>query len=278
VRKAEGRGRAGTGKRSGPSLEQPQRNPVDKAFMVLRWIVDQEESAVGVREIARGLEVSPSTVHRVLMSLESQGLVQVDSPTGRYQIGLEFMRLAWKFTARSPLDVIVRPILRELSVTTGETSFLGVYDAAKRAMLFAASVESQHELRTSIPLHTWLPLNPSASSLAILAFLPERDRAAIVRKIQNSGRTTKSRASLADDLARIRRLGYAKTVGQRNPHALGIAAPVLDAQGRVIGDVGVAVPTPRFASDDEAGLARKVKGAAQRITEQIGGRWPPVRD
>jgi DNA-binding IclR family transcriptional regulator len=258
---------------SGDDDEGSRRNPLDKAVMVLRWIVDQDNENWGVREIARGLNVAPSTVHRVLSSLESQQLVRVDPVTGRYSLGLEFLRLAWKTMARWPLRTAALPLIRRLAENTGETAFLAVYDPARRQMMFVATIESLHELRAVVPLNTWVAFNPSASALAILAFLPPRDRNAILRQMQTVAKGQIDTGALRQQLGAAARSGYIMTVGQRNPHAVGVAAPIFNAIGEVIGDVGLAIPKPHFQSKQAVRLADEVTTAARAITTQFGGTW-----
>lgn len=75
-----------------------KRDALGKALQVLSWIVDDssngKEKGWGVRELAEELRLSPATVHRVLISLTKHGLVQRSDTSGKYQIGMEFYRLA----------------------------------------------------------------------------------------------------------------------------------------------------------------------------------------
>lgn len=49
----------------------------------------RDDGPWGVREIAKGVEMNPSTVHRLLGLLEEEGLVRQDDPGGGYQLGAE---------------------------------------------------------------------------------------------------------------------------------------------------------------------------------------------
>jgi len=255
------------------------RNPVEKAVTLLRWMVDDGGTEWGVREIARALGLAPSTVHRVLVDLEGQQLVRVDPVTARYSLALEFFRLAWKSTQRFPLRLVATPALRQLVEQTNETAFLGVYDRDRREMMFATAIESTNELRYVVTLNKWLPLYMGASGLAILAFLPERERRAIIAGVRakssrNGG--PKLRKELLAKLAQVRRVGYSKTTGQRVAGAVGICAPVFGSGGIVVGDIGLSIPDLRFSTKDEEHLAQFVKDAAARVTKEIGGIVPDL--
>lgn len=249
-----------------------QRNPVSRAFRVLLWMADQEGETWGVREIAAGVRMHPSTVHRLLATLEPDGLVRQDAQSGRYGLGLEFLRAAWRTASRSSLAQLGLPVLRRLRDETGETALLGAYDHGRRAMLLIASVESEHAVRNVRPLHTWMPVHGGATGRALLAWLADEERAAVLAGPLGAvtDATITDRAALERNLEGVRRKGYALSRGERVPGGVGVAAPVRDAGGRVVAVVGITMPEQRFAAADESRLAGLVVGAAAELGERLG--------
>jgi DNA-binding IclR family transcriptional regulator len=249
-----------------------QRNPVARAFRLLVWMAEQEGETWGVREIAAGVGMHPSTVHRLLATLEPDGLVRRDPGSGRYGLGLEFLRAAWRTASRNSLAQLGVPVLRRLRDETGETAVLGVYDHARRAMLLVASVESEHAVRNVRPLHTWMPVHGGASGRALLAWLPDEERAAVLGGplAAVTDATITTRGALERNLEEVRRQGYALSRGERVPGGVGVAAPVLDAGGRVVAAVGITMPEQRFAPADEPRLAALVVAAAAELGERLG--------
>jgi DNA-binding IclR family transcriptional regulator len=249
-----------------------QRNPVSRAFRVLLWMADQEGDAWGVREIAAGVAMHPSTVHRLLATLEPDGLVRQDPASGRYGLGLEFLRAAWRTASRSSLAQLGLPVLRRLRDETGETALLGVYDHGRRAMLLVAAVESEHAVRNVRPLHTWMPVHGGATGRVLLAWLPDGERAAVLAGplAAVTDATIVDRAALERSLERVRERGYALSRGERVPGGVGVAAPVRDGAGRVVAVVGITLPEQRFAPSDEPRLAALVVAAAADVSELLG--------
>lgn len=88
-------------------------------------------------------------------------------------------------------------------------------------------------------INKWIPVHASASGLAAMAFLPEPAR------ITNA--TITDPQVLEDELAKIRRRGYALFRGQRTKGAVAIAAPI---------------------------WGPNVITHAQRITKNLGGQPP----
>jgi IclR family acetate operon transcriptional repressor len=253
------------------------RDPLSKVVQIMTWMLDAPGESVGVREIARGLKMPPSSVHRVLNALSDHGLVQHDSTSGRYEVGLEFFRLAWRASSSFPLRKVALPLLNELVRSCHETAFLGVYDRQRMQMMFIASVESEHPLRYVVELNRWLPVHAGASGQAIMAFLPASERRIIAdaRLQLVTSRTITNARRLEATLAEVRRRGYAHSRGERIQGAVGLAAPIWGPDRRVIGDVVLTVPEYRFDESGEGQLVNLLRDCAHKVTERLGGGAPP---
>ncbi len=123
-------------------------------------------------------------------------------------------------------------------------------------------------------LHEWRDLHTGASGRAVMAFLSEQDRKTVVERTRlapATEHTITSPEALEQVLAEVRERGYAFSQEERRLGGVGIAAPVFGPGGHVVGEVGVSVPTQRFAPDDEPRLARLVTACAAGITATLGG-------
>jgi IclR family acetate operon transcriptional repressor len=259
--------------RPGRAEPATRRTPLTKILRVLNWMIDAGGEAWGVRELGHGISLAPSTVHRVLGVLEEHGLVQSDPTTRGYRLGLEFHRMAWRATARLSVRQVALPLMRELVGRCNETAGLGLYDGARMEMIVAEVVESSHPLRYVIELNQWMPIYAGASGLAIMAFLPDEERRAIIERTRLrplTDRTIVRPAQLEQELHRIREHGYARSIGQRIPGAVGVAAPIFGPEGRVIGDLWLTIPESRFQPGAETELADLVIDYAQRVSERLG--------
>lgn len=227
-----------------------------------------------MRELAKGVGMNPSTVHRLLGLLEDEGLVRQDDPGGGYRLGTELLRLAWTATGSDPVRTAALPHLRALVEASGETAALGLYDPVRRQTCVVAVVESDAPFRFVSQLHEWRDLHTGASGRAVMAFLPEDERRRIVERTRlapATEHTITSPEELERVLVRVREQGYAFSQEERRLGGVGIAAPVFGPAAQVLGEVGVSVPTQRFTPDDEQRLAALVLDCAARISAELGG-------
>src|SRR5687768_332205 len=66
------------------------------------------------------------TVHRLLSSLASEGLLDHDAGSGNWVLGPEMLLMGSVAAARFPLEEIARPSLRRLAEATGESAFFSI--------------------------------------------------------------------------------------------------------------------------------------------------------
>lgn len=250
------------------------RNPIGRAFRILTWMAGRDDGPWGVREIAKAVQMNPSTVHRLLGLLEEEGLVRQDDPGGGYAVGTELLRLAWTTAGTHPIERAAIPHMRVLVEESGETATLALYDPVRRQTCVVAVVETDEPFRYVSRLHEWRDLHTGASGRAVMAYLPEDVRREVIehtRLAPATAHTITSPQELERVLAGVRQAGYAFSQEERRLGGVGIAAPVFGVGGHVVGEVGVSVPAQRFVAADEDRLAGLVVACASAISTAIGG-------
>lgn len=246
------------------------RDQFSKALDVLRLVVESGKGSWGVRELASALGLAPSTVHRALLVLEQHGLLE--SEDGRYRLGLEFLRLAWRVGDYLPLRRIALPAMRELVDQCNETALLGVCDYTRMASMHIASVESRNPLRYFVQLNQWIPQHANPGGLAILACLPAEEAAQFLRSAELrpvTETTLTDPAALQLAIARIRERGYAITHGAHIAGAVGVAAAIRAGAARPAGYVMLTIPEQRYSAQNEDHLADLVIQCARTISNSL---------
>lgn len=98
----------------------------DRVLALLVELAGHPDGAT-LEDLAAAMGGSKSTIHRALGSLVRSGLAD-QSGRGRYVLGDEFVRLAFRHHAARPETERIEPALRRLAERFGETAHYGVLD------------------------------------------------------------------------------------------------------------------------------------------------------
>ena len=243
---------------------------VDRAAALLLALGESHGEA-GVTELARRLGLHKSTASRLLATLEKRGLVEQDDETGRYRLGLVVIRLAEKAERTLDLRAIAMPELDRLARATHETTGLGVADGDQ--FLTVAQADGPNLVAMSDWTGRGVPIHSVAAGKVLLAAMPEREILKLVRRGLDrfTDRTITQLEPLLEELARVRRRGYATAFGEFEAGLNGVAAPVHDARGQVTAAVDVWGPAFRITPPRMPELVQQVRASAAAVSVRLGG-------
>jgi len=250
---------------------------VRRAITALEQIADAGE--LGVTELGRRLGVHKATASRLVATLAERGLLERDPFTEKYRLGFGLIRLAG--SAMAGLDIVrtAHPILEDLADRTSETVNLGVLSGD--AVVYLDQVTGSR----SVVAVSWVgrrtPLHATSNGKVLLAFLDpgERDRLLAEPLPATTSRTITDPQTLRRQLADIVKRGYAQTLEELEEGLNAIAAPVRQADGRVVAALSVSGPAFRMRPVDLPRIARRTMEAADTISRRLGyvARRSPTR-
>jgi IclR family acetate operon transcriptional repressor len=194
-----------------------------------------------------------------------------------WRLGPEAVGLARAILAAAgggDLVATARPALERLAEQAGETAMFAVLAPDRRAMVYADKVESRTALRFAATIGDARPIHCTASGRVMLAFLPgswSAEFLRIARLTPHSPTSVTDRRTLRRIVEETRAKGYAVTLGEATEGVAGIAAPVFDARGEVVGALVLAGPIARV-EPRLAPLARRVREAAREVSRRLGHR------
>lgn len=249
----------------------PRQTPMARWVTILEAFTEQAEW--GIRDLAAATRLSRSSVHRIVGEMHALGLLAPAGSAGRSGAGPALLALAVGLTEGADVLRAAAPILDDLRDETGETAILALYDPGRRQFRAVAAAESAHPIRYIWgSLRDWSDVHLGASGKGILAFLPEPERervlAALPEPLPGGGATT--RAQLRAALRAAAQDGWVISRGERFAGAVGVAAPVHDAAGRVLGDLLLGWPDNRTDGRKELAAARAAQRAADRLSAALG--------
>jgi DNA-binding IclR family transcriptional regulator len=227
---------------------------LDRCVTILTAV---EGGARSFTDIVTATELPRSTAHRLILGLEDQGLLLHVEGLG-YTLGPRLLSLAAAATRDVPLRELAHPALERLARSTGESAQLYVREGDRRICIDA--VASEQELRTIVEVGASLPLDKGSAGKVFLAWSTEPDRE----------RTAREDGRLTQQLATIRRRGWANSVAEREPGVASVSAPIFGPGGALLAAVSVSGPASRLGRLPAKRTAPAVMQAARAIERALG--------
>ena len=249
-------------------------NTVLKALQILDAL--STGSHLGVSELARSLDLPKSSVFNILDTLASRKVVEKNSATGKYHLGVKLIELGNCAQVGLDLCQIAAPILKGLNVRFDETVHLTVLDSDE--VLYIDCIESQRRLRTYSVIGVRAPLYCTSVGKAILAFRGDEEIERIAREkglAPFTPNTITNIERLRADVDTIRTRGYAIDDLEHEDHLRCVGAPVFDAHGEAFASISLSGPAERNTCERIAEMAPFVVEAANEISRRLGWRHRP---
>lgn len=229
-----------------------------------------------LKAIAKAAALPPSTVHRYLVSLAKLGFVARDSESGAYRLGLATLDLG--LAALSQVDVIQRgtSALAALRDEVGETVGLVVWGTA--GPTFVRLEEATRNITVNVKAGSVIPVLSSASGQLFAAYLPERTWLPFaLREIESDNRidnpsALKSIEDVRRFVSQVRQAGLSCVSGTVQIGISALSAPVMDSGDQIVATLSVLGSTGSFDATIDGPIALKLRGAATRLSREIGWR------
>lgn len=244
---------------------------VTNAVRVLKSFTTRQRS-FGVSELARKLDLSTSTTHRLLATLAAEHLVEQHPHTGKYQLGLAVYDLMAATTEGFDLTEAILPPMTVLRHRTGETVHVAVLDG--REVVYVERLESPHFLRMFMDVGRRNDAHCTGTGKALLAHL---DPATLDRTLcgwemrRHTADTITDPDALRAELAAVNRQGFGHNIRESQTGAVSVGAPIRDASGSVVAAMSVAGPTGRM-EPELASMTHAVVEAAAVASRRLGFR------
>lgn len=239
---------------------------VSRAIAILR-LLGRVRAPLGVKAIARELDLVPSTALHILRALVMDGLVQVDA-TKRYSLGTGMLSLARSVLETSGFANLVQPELDRLSRDHAITA-IGVETAGVEHMVVLALSRTRTPIRLHVDVGSRFPALISATGRCVAAF---GDRSLADLKPRFDALRWQSAPpwkAWCAEVETVRRQGYAVDRGNYIAGITIVAVPVLDSRQRITHTlVGIGL-TGQLTRTPLAALARDMRETATRLSANL---------
>jgi DNA-binding IclR family transcriptional regulator len=231
---------------------------------------------LGLSDLADRVGLAKTTVHGLLRTLQEHGLVEQHLDTDKYQLGPQLLQLGNSYLDLNELRSRSLAWSEQLATRVGEAVRVGVPHGD--GVLVVHHVFRPDTSLQVLEVGALLPLHATALGKAVLAYFDDDSIEDVVTGAlpKLTGHTHVSPAAIRRELAAVRDSGYAVEREEALLGEGGIAAPIFDRRGEVIGAVGVAGPRERLLRRNRLpDVTAAVLEAARGISRDLGApRWP----
>lgn len=227
------------------NLQTRSDGTVGKALDLLE-LVAQAPNPMRFSDIQAQSPHPKATLHRLLQTLVSQGMLTYDHDGHTYTLGLRLVQLAHRAWSQSSLAPHARPFIDSLARHTGETVHLAHMVSGQ--VLYIDKRNARDPVEMFSQAGKVGPGYCTGVGKAIMAFQHENERKLSISQ-QSYHRYTDATLvtpdALAAELDNIREEGIAFDREEHEPGIICIAAPIIGERGSVLGALSVTTTTAR---------------------------------
>lgn len=231
---------------------------VERAIQILKCF-RQEKLELTLTELAGEADLPRSTTSRILSTLEKHRLLARNEENQKYYLGAEMARLGVLCYSNLDFRKIALPFMIELRDLYNESVSLYIAEGDQRVCI--ERVESTHPLRRVINIGNQLPLTRGASGRLLLAHMEKKQMEKIL---------SKDPYVTVEALKELKRIGYTVSRGEREAGVTSIAAPIFNAQKRIVAALTISGPSERFKEEDIPERVKMLLHYAEVVSTALG--------
>jgi DNA-binding IclR family transcriptional regulator len=227
---------------------------------------------MNLKRLATDTGLHTSTAHRILAMMVEHRIVDRVEP-GHYRLGIRLLELGHIVKSRIDLRTEALPVMHTLHHDLRETVNLSVR-AGDEMIYVERLVSDRQAMRVAHLIGARAPLHVTAvGKIFLLEDGPDLCKAYALRtRLDGLTRNTiRDLGTLAKELDRVRKAGFAFDNEEAETGVSCIGAGIRDDEGRLVAGLSVSAPANRL----EKTWGTRIREAADQISRAIG--WTPPR-
>ncbi len=234
-----------------------------------------EHPVRGIADMAEELGLGRSTTHRYATTLVTLGYLE-QGAARKYRLASRVADVGLSLLDSMAVRQAASGPLRELRARTGRTASLVVLWETEVAYIdrWRGYLQGQYAVDQGIGMGARLPIHCTAAGKALLTRLPAAEQQKLITRLRLTRRTPTTittKTALRTELEYIAAdSGVAVDDGELSAGRRAIAAVVVDAEGRPVAAVELAVPAEAYTRKELMALGPKITATAQHIAEALG--------
>jgi DNA-binding IclR family transcriptional regulator len=220
-------------------MKQPSSiNSIFKTFRLVE-IFHEPNFEYSLTEISKKVNITIGSAQRITNSLIAIGYLVKDKKTKKFRLTPKWLPIGFGVLAGLEIRNAALPHLKRLYKETGETVSLVLRDGDE--VIYIERLITPDLLGMTVRVGIRRPMYPNSMGKAILAFLPDDEKNAILERLalNNKGKESFNEAEIKLELDKIKRQGYAINKVQSSGGALAISVPILNYKGKAFAGINI---------------------------------------
>lgn len=243
---------------------QDQKRPrgtqsIGRAIELIRKIAERDESGVNLSTLSKSVGLHPSTAHRILRLLTAENFISFNKESKLYHMGTEIYRLGRSIYGNTVRERF-RSFVEKAAEFSEDTVFLLI--RAYNEAMCVDRLEGKYPIRTlTFDIGSRRLLGIGGGALAILSYLPEKEREAMITINEPIYHRFNSMSAevVRDAIKETRVRGYAYTCGNLYSGTNAVGVPVMDIKEDLQAAIAIAAVDQRLDMERAREIANYVK-------------------
>lgn len=247
---------------------------LQKPFEILEVFIRTQKTELSMSDLIKSSGLSAGIVQRTVPVLLKKGYLTQRKKRGEYSLGSQFYQFCRMLSEKPVIKNIAHSYLQEIAQLSGEASFLAFFQGTD--ILYTDVVRSTEEQTLIVNMHAnsrSQSLHSTAIGKILLAYMTEKeidhyyDGVKLIRYTEN---TITNLLKLKKQLIKVKQEEIALNLEEHDIGISGIASPIKDWNGKVIGGICLILPSVRTTPDRLRELKALVKNCSLEISQALG--------
>ncbi|WP_353093517.1 IclR family transcriptional regulator [Tissierella praeacuta] len=242
---------------------------VVKAFDVIEHIALSNKE-LGVTEISEALNYGVSATYHLLNTLKECNIIEQNEVTKKFKLSLKLWQIGMLAYGQNDISLLLRPYLKKLKESTGETSNLTILD--NNQIVYIAQEESNRLLKMFTKIGASAPLHCTGAGKVLLTYQSKAKQEHIINNmelIEYTNKTITDKAKLIEEMDIIRKQGYGLDDEERELGVSCIGAPIFGINDEIIACISISGPKSRFTKENKDKWIKTILEISKEATDYI---------
>lgn len=246
-------------------------NSIEKAFILLDCFAGTNEP-LSLKELAERTGWPKSTVHNLLSTMRRQDVIVQNETDGKYSMGIHIFELGNAVAQALDIINIAKPFMKKIADISNKSVHLTAL-RYPNVVLIGRVEPAKNPLKMIVSLGSAMSLYCNANGKLFLSQMPDH---AVEQYIQETEFTPHTPFTITEpevlkqQIREARKQGYALENNERNMGMHGIAAPILNSQGKIIYSLSVVGIFNEIDRNETSSMIKLVQLAAREISSRLG--------